>query len=148
VTATTSREWSAKSRTDGTFPVLRSAPSGSTIVSPVEGLDLAAAPALREQLIEVLQRGTGLLILDLSEVPVCDVAGLAVLIGTQRRARLRGTTMLVVAPSPPVQRVLLSTGLDRSFTICPDLASALTQEGHEPAGPASATPVLAAVSSF
>ncbi len=79
-----------------------------TVVRLGDGLDLAAAPALREQLIGVLHRGTDLLILDLS---------LAVLIGTQRRARLLGTKMRLLAPSLPVTKVLRSTGLDRSFTI-------------------------------
>jgi anti-anti-sigma factor len=88
-----------------------------TVVQLSGGLDLAAAPALREQLIDVLHRGTGLLILDLSHVLSCDVAGLAVLIGTQRRAGLLGTKVRLLAPSPPVRKVLRSTGLDRSFSI-------------------------------
>jgi anti-anti-sigma factor len=95
-----------------------SAPSRErTVVRLGDGLDLAAAPALREQLIRVLHRGTDLLILDLSHVLSCDAAGLAVLIGTQRRARLLGTKMRLLAPSLPVTKVLRSTGLDRSFTI-------------------------------
>jgi anti-anti-sigma factor len=92
-------------------------PAGQTIVKLSGGLDLAAAPALREQLIDVLHRGADLLILDLSRVLSCDPAGLAVLIGTQRRARLLGTTICLLAPSPPVTKVLRSTGLDRSFSI-------------------------------
>jgi anti-anti-sigma factor len=92
-------------------------PSAPTVVELSGGLDIAAAPALREQLIDVLHHGTGLLILDLSNVRSCDTAGLAVLIGTQRRARLLGIKMRLLAPSLAVARVLRSTGLDRSFTI-------------------------------
>jgi anti-anti-sigma factor len=92
-------------------------PSERTVVKLSGGLDLAAAPALREQLIVALHRGAGLLILDLSHVLSCDTAGLAVLIGTQRRAKLLGTTMRLLAPSPPVTKALRSTGLDRSFSI-------------------------------
>lgn len=92
-------------------------PSVRTVVKLSDGLDLAAAPALREQLIDVLHRGASLLILDLSQVPSCDTAGLAVLIGTQRRARLLGTKMRLLAPSLPVTQALRSTGLDRSFSI-------------------------------
>jgi len=40
-----------------------------------------------------------------------------VLIGTQRRAKLLGTKMRLLAPCIPVTQVLRSTGLDRSFTI-------------------------------
>lgn len=134
-------------RTDGTFPGPRSvSPSSRTIVSLRDDLDFAAAPALRERLIDVLHRGTDLLILDLSHVPSCDAAGLAVLIGTQRRAGLLGITMRLVAPSLPVSEVLCSTGLKHNFTICSDLSGALALEGHEPAGLASALAILPAAS--
>src|ERR1700744_5117800 len=86
-------------------------PADQTVVQLSGGLDFAAAPAVREQLIDVLHRGTGLLILDLSRVLSCDTAGLAVLIGTQRRARLLGAKMRLLAPSPPVTKALRSTGL-------------------------------------
>jgi len=59
--------------------------------------------------------------------------GLAVLIGTQRRARPLGIVVRLAAPSLPVARLLRLTGLDRSFTICPDLRGALAVERHEPA---------------
>ena len=119
-------------------------PSDRIVVKLSGGLDSAAAPALREQLIDVLHRGTGVLVLDLSRVLSCDTAGLAVLIGTQRRARLLGIMMRLAAPSPPVTRLLRSTGLYRSFTICPDLGAALASELDEPARPAPAPPVPAA----
>jgi anti-anti-sigma factor len=63
-------------RHPGTAP-----PADRTIVKLRGALDVAAAPALRERLIGVLHRGASLLILDLSRVPSCDAAGLAVLIG-------------------------------------------------------------------
>lgn len=47
------------------------------------------------------------------------------LIGTQRRARLLGSAVQLAAPSPPVAKLLRSTGLDRSFTINRDLSGAL-----------------------
>ena len=128
---------------DGAFPGPRSVPpSGGTVVSLRDDLDFTAAPALRERLNDVLHAGTDLLILDLSQVPSCDTAGLAVLIGTQRRARLLGITVRLVAPSLPVTQVLDSTGLKRSFTICPDLPGALAREREEPAGLASAPAIL------
>ncbi len=103
-----------------------------TIVRLRGALDVAAAPALRERLIGLLHPGTRLLVLDLSRVPSCDSAGLAVLIGTQRRAGLLGTVMRLAAPSVPVAKLLRLTGLDRSLTICPDLRSALAAERRLP----------------
>jgi len=131
--------------TDGNLPGPRSVPPSSrTIISLHVGLDFTVAPALRERLIDVLDRGTDLLILDLSHVPSCDAAGLAVLIGTQRRAGLLGITMRLVAPSLPVTKVLDSTGLKRAFTICSDLSFALARECHEPARLASAPAIVPA----
>lgn len=130
---------------DGTFRQPRAAPPcGRTIVRLRGALDIDAAPALRERLIDVLHRGAGLLVLDLSHVLSCDASGLAVLIGTQRRAMQLGIMMRLAAPSLPVTRLLRSTGLYRSFTICPDLGGTLASELDEPARPASAPPVPAA----
>ena len=109
-------------------------PAAPTIIRLRGALNVAAAPALRERLTGLLHPGTRLLILDLSRVSFCDSAGLAVLIGAQRRARLLGTIMRLAAPSVPVMELLRFTGLDRSFTICPDLRSAFA-ERHEPASP-------------
>ncbi|HEY0937204.1 MAG TPA: STAS domain-containing protein [Trebonia sp.] len=100
-----------------------------TVLSLRGSLDFAGASQLRAQLTGVLQRGTSLLILDLSLVPACDAAGLAVLVGTQRRARLAGIAVCLVDPSLPVWKVLRSTGLDRTFTICDDRPSALAAGG-------------------
>jgi anti-anti-sigma factor len=114
-----------------------------TVVRLRDALDVAAAPALRERLIGLLRPGMRLLVLDLSRVPSCDSAGLAVLIGAQRRARLLGVVLRLAAPSPPVAKLLRLTGLDHSLTICPDLSGALAEERHEPATVVPATQVLA-----
>jgi anti-anti-sigma factor len=137
VTAMTGWERSARPRAEETLPRPRPAPpAGRIIVSLRGGLDLAAAPVLREQLIDVLHRsaGTDLLILDLSHVPACDPAGLAVLIGTQRRARLLGSVVLLAAPGAAVTEVLRSSGLHRHFTIYPDVLAALGHASSSPAG--------------
>ena len=92
-------------------------PAARSIVRPDGALDVAAAPALRERLISLLHSGTRLLVLDLSRVSSCDSAGLAVLVGAQRRARVLGIVMRLAAPSVPVAKLLRLTGLDRSITI-------------------------------
>jgi len=110
-------------------------PTARTIVRLDGALDVVAASALRERLIGSLHPGTRLLVLDLSRVPSCDSAGLAVLIGAQRRARVLGIVMRLAAPSVPVAELLRLTGLDRSLTVCPDLRGALAAERHESADP-------------
>src|SRR5580693_6663312 len=114
-------------------------PAARTIVRLRGALDVAGAPALRERLIGLLHPGLRLLVLDLSRVPSCDAAGLAVLVGTQRRARLLGIVVRLAAPSLPVATLLSLTGLERNLAICPDLSSALAAELPERAGaPSSA----------
>ena len=110
-------------------------PTARTVVRLDGALDVAAAPALRERLIGLLHPGTSLLVLDLSRVSSCDSAGLALLIGAQRRAGVLGIVMRLAAPSVPVARLLRLTGLDRSLTICPDLRGALAVQRHEPMNP-------------
>lgn len=122
----------------------RSEPAaGSTVVSLCGDLGVAAAPALRERLTSALRPGTRLLVLDLSGVRSCDPAGLAVLIGMQRRARSHGIVVCLVAPSLPVTEQLRATGLERCLTVCPDLPSALARGRGAPAGAAGLSQVLA-----
>ena len=95
-------------------------------IARLEGeLDIATVPALREPLLGVLSPGVRLLIIDLSGVSFSDVAGLAVLIGTQRRARALGIVVRLAAPRPQLGKLLRVTGLDHRLTICATLADAL-----------------------
>ena len=108
--------------------------TGRSIVRLRGPLDFGAAKELRERLIDVLHRGANPLIIDLSRVPSGDEAGLAVLIGTQRRARLLGSETLLAAPSPPVAQLLRSSGLYRHFTVYPDIPAALAHASSPRAG--------------
>jgi anti-sigma B factor antagonist len=113
-----------------------SRPAG-TIASLEGELDIATVPELRERLLGLLGPGVRLLIIDLSGVSFCDVAGLAVLIGTQRRATARGIVTRLAAPRPQVLKLLRITGLDHRLTICATLADALPTEWP---GPPTAAP--------
>ncbi len=111
-----------------------SPPTARSIVRLDGALDAAAASALRDRLIGLLRPGTRLLVLDLSRVPSCDSAGLAVLVGAERRARTLGIVMRLAAPSIPVAKLLHLTGLDRALTIYPDLPGALAAEQRQHSG--------------
>ncbi|MBW8483143.1 STAS domain-containing protein [Actinomadura parmotrematis] len=97
-------------------PTASTGPS-ATIVALRGDLDAAAAPALREHLRDALGRSTRLLILDLGEAGCCDSAGLAVLIGTQRRATGLGIALRLARPRPQMAELLRATGLGRSLTV-------------------------------
>jgi anti-anti-sigma factor len=100
-------------------------PASTTVMRLDGDLGLASASALRLRLTGTLRPGTERLVLDLSRVQSCDPAGLAVLIAAQRHAAERGIVVLLAAPSVPVAELLHSTGLERYFSVCPDLPGAL-----------------------
>jgi anti-anti-sigma factor len=99
---------------------------GGYVVAELSGeLGIASAPALREQLHDLL-RAASHLILDLSAVEHADASGLAVLVGSGRRARLLGGSLRLAAPSPEVARVLSATGMDQHLNIFPTVRAAIT----------------------
>ena len=98
--------------------------SGYVIVALRGELGIASAPALREQLLSLL-RAASQLIIDLSAVELADASGLAVLMGTGRRARLLGGSLRLAAPSPEVARVLSATGMNQHLDIYPTVRAAI-----------------------
>jgi anti-anti-sigma factor len=102
---------------------------GITIAELAGELDLASAPALREQLLSLLRPGSSRLLIDLSRVSLCDTSGLAVLVGISRRARLLGGFLRLAAVSPQADQVLHITGLHRYLPVSPELEHPLTGPG-------------------
>jgi anti-anti-sigma factor len=99
---------------------------GGYVIAALRGeLGIASAPALREQLLGLL-RAVSHLILDLSAVERADASGLAVLVGSGRRARLLGGSVRLAAPSPEVASVLSATGMDQHLNIFPTVRAAIT----------------------
>jgi anti-anti-sigma factor len=94
-------------------------------------LGIASAPALREQLLSLL-RAASQLIIDLSAVERADASGLAVLVGSGRRARLLGGSLRLAAPSPEVARVLSATGMNQHLDIFPTVRAAITGKPELP----------------
>ncbi|MEV0384904.1 STAS domain-containing protein [Nonomuraea sp. NPDC050643] len=101
--------------------VLDTTPPGtldpSTTVRLSGEIDIFTSKALRAQLMDVLDRSQGVLVLDMSGLVFGDVTGLAVLVGVQRRARQMGITLVLNAPSPRLATMLRITGLSKRFLI-------------------------------
>jgi anti-sigma B factor antagonist len=115
---------------------------GITVAELTGELDVARAPALRDQLLSLLRPGSSRLVIDLSKVSFCDASGLAVLVNTGRRARLLGGFLRLAAVSPQAGRVLNITGLHRHLAIFPTVQAAVTgaqAAQHGTAGAAHAT---------
>jgi anti-anti-sigma factor len=97
------------------------------VIAALSGeLDIASAPALREQLPGLLQPAAGRLVINLSAVRYADASGLAVLVGTGRRARLLGGFVRLAAPAPAVASVLRLTGMHRQLDTFPAVQAAMT----------------------
>jgi anti-sigma B factor antagonist len=90
------------------------------------GLGGTRAPALREQLLRMLRPAASRLVLDLSLVSHVDAVGLAVLVGTERRARLLGGSLRLAAVKPAVDIAVRAAGLDRLLEIFPTVQSAVS----------------------
>jgi anti-sigma B factor antagonist len=90
------------------------------------GLDGTRATALREQLLRMLRPASSRLVLDLSLVSHVDAVGLAVLVGTERRARLLGGSLRLAAAKPAVGMAVRAAGLDRLLEIFPTVQSAVS----------------------
>ena len=97
---------------------------GITIVKLSGELDIACVPALRERLLGMLRPSASRLVVDLSKVSYCDARGLAVLIGTGRRARLLGGFLRLAEVSPQVDQMLHITGLRQHHAVFPTAQAA------------------------
>ena len=96
--------------------VARGACSGHRTLAPTGELDLATAPALRQELVEASAAGSSLVVIDLGEVGFMDSVALSVIIGGHRRMRHHGGHLHLAAPQSIVKRVL---GLTRIDTVIP-----------------------------
>lgn len=121
-----------------------SSQDGYTVATITGDLDIAYVPVLREQLLGVLGPHASRIVVDLSGVTFCDASGLAVLVGTDRRARLHDGVLRLAAPSPPVATILRLTGLDLHFQIFDSVPAAIRAPAHPGArGAGSPRPVPA-----
>ena len=116
---------------------LSSRAEGDHVIAALSGeLDIAAAPALREQLLRLLRPGAIRLVIDMSQVSYADASGLAVLVGTGRRAGLLGGFLRLAAPTPAVSSVMRITGLQRQLDVFRTVEAAITSPVGGPHGKA------------
>lgn len=93
-----------------------------TICRPVGELDAYTVGQFREALGELASERK--LLIDMSEVPFVDSAGLGALIGGIRRAREAGGDVAVCCNRPTLVRLLHTTGFDRIVTVTETVAEA------------------------
>lgn len=92
-------------------------------LQPAGELDAFTVPAFRESLAGLIH--TPRLLIDLSEVPFMDSAGLGALIGGIRRIREAGGEVTVACSRPALTRLLHTTGFDRIVVVAGQPEAAL-----------------------
>ena len=93
-----------------------------TLCRPVGELDAYTVGQFREALAEL--SAAKRLLIDLSEVPFMDSAGLGALIGGIRRAREAEGEVAVACSRPTLTRLLHTTGFDRIVPVTETLEEA------------------------
>ena len=94
------------------------------VVIAVQGeLDLATAPRLKWPLVDAIDAGARVLIVDLSDVTFMDSTALGVLIGIRRTLKL-GSRLAIVCTDREVLKIFEISGLDAVFQIFPTFEEA------------------------
>lgn len=100
-----------------------------TLCRPVGELDAYTVGAFRDALGELA--ASPRVVIDLSEVPFMDSAGLGALIGGIRRAREHGGDVAVACSRPTLTRLLHTTGFDRIVPVTDTVDAAAAALGDE-----------------
>jgi anti-sigma B factor antagonist len=91
---------------------------GGTTTVTVEGeVDVATAPALRDELYRLIEQGTNQIVVDLSGMDFIDSTGLGVFVGALKRAREGGGGIELRGLQPAARKVFDITGLSSAFMI-------------------------------
>ena len=97
----------------------------ATILSVGGNVDMAAAPALAEQVGTVLRRRPAVFIIDLTQVNFLTTAGMSILMQAQYRSQELDVELRVVASGPMTARPMQLLGIDDLLDMYPTLDTAL-----------------------
>ncbi len=99
---------------------------GTTVLSAHGEIDVATAPQLRQQIVELASASSAPLVIDLEGVDFLDSTGLGVLVSGLKRFRTLGSDVLLVATRPRILKVFEITGLTQVFSIHSTVEDALS----------------------
>jgi anti-sigma B factor antagonist len=105
---------------------------GDWVVVEITGdLDLATAPALRQEVLALVNSGQRSIVLDLTSTGFLDSLGLGTIVAVWKRLRVLGGELLVVCPEPRLQRVFRVVDLDRILPLHATVEDALGSVGQD-----------------
>ena len=91
--------------------------AGIEIVSMPAELDLTTSEGVVEQGCAAIARLARLLLLDLAGLSFCDARGLSAFVRIANRADAAGCGFGLIAPRPPVAKILRISGLDSRMPV-------------------------------
>jgi anti-sigma B factor antagonist len=80
-------------------------------------VDMASSPALRKQILDMIEQASDGIFVDLSKVGYMDSSGVATLVEGLKATNRKSLKFTLVAPSGPVMEVFRLTRLDTVFDI-------------------------------
>ncbi len=98
------------------------------VVAVAGEIDIFTAPQLREKLVELVDAGERLIVVDLLQVDFLDSTALGVLVGIHRRLSPEGGALKLVCTKPHILKMFRISGLDQTFPISPTVDSAASDE--------------------
>ncbi len=100
---------------------------GVAIIELGGEVDVYTSPRLKQEMVDLLNRGLVNLIVDLNGVKYLDSTGLGVLIGGLKRARERDGDLRLICDNMRILRIFEITGLTKIFDIDRDETEALSK---------------------
>ena len=113
------------------------------VVAFPEHVDMSNAAQIREELLEVFDRGATVVIADMSATVWCDFVGVDAVARACQRAAICRAELRLVATAPAVRRLLAAEGLDRLVPVYSSVEAAIT--AGNPDGPVPRGDVTAAI---
>ena len=95
-----------------------------TVVVVGGEIDVYTAPKLREQLIDLVNKGKFHLLVDMEKVEFLDSTGLGVLVGGLKRVRAHDGSLELVCTQERILKIFRITGLTKVFGIHDSIAEA------------------------
>ena len=99
--------------------------AGIEILAMPAELDIATADGLVEQGYAAIARSARLLLLDLTGLSFCDASGLSAFVRIANHADATGCRFGLIAPQPPVAKILRISGLDSRMPVFAAIDNAL-----------------------